>query len=254
MTINLITPVIGIVLDRETGGEGQYSKFPWYAIRHNYITAVAGAGGLPLLLPLDLDLLHIYQDDIDGLLIPGGNFDVHPSMYGEEGVHETITTKDDRTQFEMQILQGSLKRDMPVLGICGGQQLLHVALGGTLVQHIPDDFPDSKLAHEQPNPRDEVGHDVNVVEDTLLHQIIGNSNIKVNSAHHQAVRGEPVGVKINAYAPDGVVEGIEAINMSFCLGVQWHPEFEITDADTRIFAAFIQAAREYTIKRETDHD
>ncbi|MBL4692467.1 MAG: gamma-glutamyl-gamma-aminobutyrate hydrolase family protein [Magnetovibrio sp.] len=252
--INLITPVIGIVLDTESGGEGQYSKFPWYAVRRNYITSVANAGGLPLLLPVEMDLLHIYQDDIDGLLIPGGNFDVHPSLYGEDGVHESVTTKDARTQFEMEILQGALDRDMPVLGICGGQQLLHVALGGSLVQHVPEQFPDSTIAHEQPNPRDEVGHDVDIVEGTLLREIIGNNHIQVNSAHHQAVQGEPHGVKINARAPDGVVEGIEALNMSFCLGVQWHPEFEITDADTRIFAAFIEAARDYTVRCEEIDD
>jgi len=251
MTIDLITPIIGIVLDSETGGDGEYSKFPWYAVRRNYITAVANAGGLPLLLPVEMDLLHIYEDDIDGLLIPGGNFDIHPSIYGDDGVHETVSTKDDRTQFEMSILQGALKRDLPILGICGGQQLLHVALGGKLIQHIPDEFPNA-LAHEQPNPRDEVGHDVQIVEGTLLHDIVGHTHIQVNSAHHQAVRSEHGGVKINAQAPDGVVEGIEATNLSFCLGVQWHPEFEITDADTRIFAAFVEAAREYTLKRETD--
>jgi len=253
MAIDLITPIIGIVLDSETGGDDQYSKFPWYAVRHNYVSAVAHAGGLPLLLPHDMDLLHIYQDDIDGLLIPGGNFDVHPSMYGDPSVHETVTTKDDRTQFEMAILQNALKNDMPVLGICGGQQLLQVALGGKLIQHIPDEIPNA-LAHEQPNPRDEVGHDVIVVENTLLHDIVGETHIQVNSAHHQAVRNESDGIKINAQAPDGVIEGIEATNMSFCLGVQWHPEFEITDADIRIFAAFVEASREYSIKREMDDD
>ncbi|PHS76968.1 MAG: gamma-glutamyl-gamma-aminobutyrate hydrolase [Rhodospirillaceae bacterium] len=254
MTIDLITPIIGIVLDFENGGEGEYSKFPWYAVRHNYVSAVANAGGLPLLLPFEMDLLAIYQDDIDGLLIPGGNFDVHPSMYGETGVHETVTTKDNRTQFEMAILQHALKADIPVLGICGGQQLLHVALGGKLVQHVPDTYPNSDIAHEQPNPRDEVGHKVTIMENTLLHDIVGTADIEVNSAHHQAVIGEPRGVKINAVAPDGVVEGIEATDMSFCLGVQWHPEFEITDADTRIFAGFVQAAREYTLKREMTDD
>ncbi len=253
MTTNLITPVIGITLDSESGGADEYSKFPWYALRHNYISSVVKAGGLPLLLPHEPDLLEIYADDIDGLLIPGGNFDVDPSMYGATTTHDTVTTKDDRTSFEMAILQGAMKRDVPVLGICGGQQLLHVALGGKLVQHIPDSYKDP-LPHEQPNPRDEVGHDVKIVEGTLLHDIIGETHIQVNSAHHQAVENEPAGVKINAHAPDGVIEGIEATNMSFCLGVQWHPEFEITDADVRILAAFVQAAREYAMGREAYDD
>lgn len=247
-TPDLITPVIGIPLDSETGGADQYSKFPWYALRHNYVSAVVQAGGLPLLLPHEDSLLDIYSDDIDGLLITGGNFDVDPAMYGDAETHDTVTTKDGRTAFEMSLLNNALKRDLPVLGICGGQQLLHVALGGKLVQHIPDHF-DAPLAHEQPNPRDEVGHRVAITENTLLHDIVGETEIEVNSAHHQAALDEPPGVKINARASDGVIEGCEAENMTFCLGVQWHPEFEITSADTRIFAAFVEAAREYAIRR-----
>lgn len=250
---DLTTPVIGITLDSEDGGEGQYSKFPWYAMRHNYISAVVKAGGLPLLLPHVPELLDIYIDDIDGLLITGGNFDVDPEMYGDKTTHSSVTTKDDRTTFEMGMLQGAMKRDVPVLGICGGQQLLHVALGGQLIQHIPDEVSNA-LAHEQPNPRDEVGHETVVFENTLLHDIVGETHIQVNSAHHQAAKDEPPGVKINARAPDGVIEGCEAINMTFCLGVQWHPEFEITKADVRIFAAFVEAAREYATKREQEND
>lgn len=253
MTTDLITPVIGITLDSESGGDGQYSKFPWYALRQNYVSAVIQAGGLPLLLPHEIDLLPIYLDDIDGLLVTGGAFDVDPTMYGVGNRHASVVTKDQRTRFEMGMLQGAMKRDVPVLGICGGQQLLHVALGGQLIQHIPDELPNA-LAHEQPNPRDETGHDVEIVTGTLLHDIIGETHIAVNSAHHQAARDEPAGVKINARAPDGVIEGCEAINLSFCLGVQWHPEFEITNADTRILAAFVQAAREYAEKREGEYD
>lgn len=252
MTTDLITPVIGITLDSETGGEGQYSKFPWYAMRHNYVTAVVKAGGLPLLLPHVPELLDIYVNDIDGLIVTGGDFDVDPSLYGEDTAHACVSTKKDRTSFEMGMLQGAMKRDVPILGICGGQQLLHVALGGTLIQHIPDEVPGC-LAHEQPNPRDEVGHDVMVFEGTLLHDIVGQTNIQVNSAHHQAARDEPPGIKVNARAPDGIIEGIEATNMTFCLGVQWHPEFEITQTDVRIYAAFVEAAREYASKREEEN-
>lgn len=252
MVNDLMTPVIGIPLDSEAGGADEYSKFPWYALRHNYITAVVKAGGLPLLLPHEMGLLDIYIDDIDGLLIAGGNFDVDPSMYGATTTHDSVTTKADRTQFEMAVLQGAMRNDIPVLGICGGQQLLHVALGGTLIQHVPEDFPDG-LAHEQPNPRDETSHDIEIYEDTLLYDIVGRPQIQVNSAHHQAARDEPAGVKVNARAPDGVIEGIEATNMTFCLGVQWHPEFEITQSDVRIFAAFVEAAREYAFRREDDY-
>ena len=140
------------------------------------------------------------------------------------------------------VARGALARHMPVLGICGGQQLLHVVLGGALIQHIPDEVTGA-LAHEQPNPRDEAGHEVDVREGTLLHRIVGVTRLAVNSAHHQAAKDEPDGVVINAVAPDGVIEGIEAAKERFCLGVQWHPEFAISDGDGRIFEAFVEAAR-----------
>jgi len=130
---------------------------------------------------------------------------------------------------------------MPVLGICGGQQLLNVVLGGTLIQHIPDEVPDC-LAHRQPNPRNEPGHTVRVILGTLLHRITGAANLAVNSAHHQAVKEVGPGLVIDAVAEDGVVEGIEDPRHRFCLGVQWHPEFEINEADRRIFRAFVEVA------------
>ena len=153
-----------------------------------------------------------------------------------------MTTKDRRTAFELAMTRGALARDMPVLGICGGQQLLHVALGGTLIQHIPDAVEDA-LPHEQPNPRDEPGHAVDVKANTLLHRIAAADRLEVNSAHHQAAADEPAGVVVNATAPDGVIEGIEAPNYRFCLGVQWHPEFHISSADAAIFQALVNAAR-----------
>ena len=149
---------------------------------------------------------------------------------------------DKRTAFEIAATRGALDRGMPVLGICGGLQLLHVVLGGALIQHIPDEVTDA-LAHEQPNPRDEAGHEVDVRKGTLLHRIVGVTRLAVNSAHHQAAKDEPDGVVISAVAPDGVIEGIEAPKERFCLGVQWHPEFAISEGDTRIFEAFIEAAR-----------
>lgn len=234
-------PIIGIPLDNEDAET--YSKFPWYALRENYFSSVADAGGLPVALPHDTDAAAAYLDLIDGLLVPGGNFDVDPALFGATEVHETVTTKKARTGFELAMTRGALERDMPVLGICGGQQLMHVVLGGTLIQHIPDAF-DAPLPHEQPNPRDEVGHAVAVTPGTLLHRIVGTETIDVNSAHHQAAADEPEGVVVNAHAPDGVIEGIEAPAYRFCLGVQWHPEFTITDADAKVMAAFVAAARD----------
>ncbi|MBX3498686.1 MAG: gamma-glutamyl-gamma-aminobutyrate hydrolase family protein [Alphaproteobacteria bacterium] len=231
-------PLIGVTLDAEK--PGGYSKFPWYALRQNYCEAVIEAGGLPIALPHEPENTAAYLDTIDGLVVTGGAFDVDPSLYGDADRHDTVVTKDRRTAFEMAMTRGALARDMPVLGICGGQQLLHVALGGRLIQHIPDSIRDA-LAHEQPNPRDEPGHDVAVARGTRLHAIVGTETLAVNSAHHQAARDEPAGVVVNARSPDGVIEGIEAPAYRFCLGVQWHPEFHISEGDRRLFRAFIEA-------------
>lgn len=229
-------PLIGITLDSEDAGG--YSKFPWYAVRENYSTAVARVGGLPIMLPHELDQVDAYLDEIHGLVVTGGAFDVDPALFGEETRHPSVIVKTQRTDFEWAATEKALKRDMPVLGICGGQQLLNVVLGGTLIQHIPDEI-ENALAHEQPNPRDEPGHEIALVADTLLHRIAGSSAMSVNSAHHQSVRDVGEDVVINATAPDGVIEGIEAPRRRFCLGVQWHPEFSIDPADTKIFEAFV---------------
>jgi len=232
-------PVIGITMDSEP--PGGYSKFPWYALRENYAGSVERAGGLPVGLAHGMDLVDGYLDGIDGLLITGGNFDIDPALFGDDDRHGTVTTKDIRTGFEMALTKGALERDMPVLGICGGEQLLHVVLGGKLIQHIPDAVPDA-LAHEQENPRDEPGHEVIIKDGTLLRDIVGVNSMNVNSAHHQAAVDEPPGVVVNARTADGVIEGIEAPAYRFCLGVQWHPEFEIDGGDGKILRSFVEAS------------
>ena len=230
-------PVIGLTLDHEP--PGGYSNFPWYAIRENYCNAVCNAGGLPILLPHDPEAASAYLDRIDGLIVTGGGFDVDPSLWGAATRHPSVTTKDRRTAFELAATKGAISREMPVLGICGGQQLLNVVFGGTLIQHIPDEVPDC-APHRQPNPRNEPGHSVQVTAGTLLHRITGASNLAVNSAHHQAVKEVGAGLVIDAVAEDGVIEGIEDPRRRFCLGVQWHPEFEINEADRRLFRAFVE--------------
>jgi putative glutamine amidotransferase len=232
-------PIIGLTLDHEPAGG--WSAFPWYAIRENYCTAVCRAGGLPLLLPHEPDLAEAYLDAIDGLIVTGGGFDIDPALFGAASRHPSVTTKDRRTAFELAAARGALARDMPVLGICGGQQLLNVVLGGTLVQHIPDEVPGA-LPHRQPNPRDEPGHRVRIVAGTLLRRIAGADVIAVNSAHHQSVKEVGPGLVVDAIAEDGVVEGIEDARRRFCLGVQWHPEFGLSDGDRRIFCALVAAS------------
>lgn len=233
-------PIIGITADSEK--PGGYSKFPWYALRQNYCSAVTAAGGVPVVLPHEVAMIERYTAMIDGLLVSGGAFDVDPKLFGATDTHATVSLKEGRTDFELGITRAVLAAGKPVFGICGGEQLLAVALGGTLVQHIPDEV-ENPLAHEQPNPRNEAGHDVAIVEGTQLHKIAGVSRAPVNSAHHQSVKDVKGPVIVNARSSDGVIEGIEDPTRKFCLGVQWHPEFAISPADEKIFRAFIDACR-----------
>ena len=231
-------PIIGVTLDSEQ--PGGYSKYPWYAVRQNYADAIVAAGGLPVALPHNAELAAQYLDTIDALVVTGGAFDVDPALYGEGEVHATVTLKENRTAAEMALTVGALQRNLPILGICGGEQLLAVALGGTLIQHIPDSIANA-LEHEQLNPRHEPGHAIAVTPGTLLHRIAGSATMNVNSAHHQAVRAPGPRAVVNAVAPDGVIEGVEDTSYRFCLGVQWHPEFFIDPGDRRIFDALIAA-------------
>lgn len=234
-------PVIGVTLDAEQ--PGGYSKYPWYALRQNYADAIVAAGGLPIALPHDTALASLYLDRIDALVVTGGAFDVDPALYGDADRHATVTLKEGRTAAELALTKGALERNMPVLGICGGQQLLAVVLGGTLIQHIPDAVAHA-LEHEQTNPRHEAGHPVTITRDTLLHRIVKTNEMMVNSAHHQAVSEPGPFAVVNAVAPDHVIEGVEDARYRFCLGVQWHPEFFIDRGDRRIFDAFIAACGE----------
>jgi putative glutamine amidotransferase len=126
-------PAIGLTLDAEPAGG--YSKLPWYALRQNYCDVVTRAGGLPVLLPHEPEQAEAYLDRLDGLLVTGGAFDVDPALFGARARHPSVRTKDRRTAFELAIVTGALQREMVVLGICGGQQLLNVVLGGTLIHH-----------------------------------------------------------------------------------------------------------------------
>jgi putative glutamine amidotransferase len=227
-------------LDFESDNPG-YSVYPWYALREHYVSSIAQSGGVPLPLPHQVELAETYLEMLDGLVVTGGDFDVSPEYYGQSITSDKVSVKERRTQFELAMIQGMLQRNKPILGICGGQQLLAVALGCTLIQHIPDTIP-NPLEHEQPNPRNEVGHAVQIKANTLLADIVKQPDIMVNSAHHQAVDQVGHDVIINAVAPDGVIEGIEHAGYRFCLGVQWHPEFQITEADRAINHAFVNAA------------
>lgn len=234
-------PLIGITFDsRDPGG---YSNYPWYALRDNYCSSVQHAGGVPFPLTHELDLVDDFLSRIQGLLITGGGHDVDPKLYRETFLHPKTTLKPKRTHFEMAITKKALEKNIPVFGICGGEQLINVALGGTLIQHIPDEVPGA-LNHVQDENPHLPCHKVKITPQTLLHEILGTEEFDVNSVHHQAVKDLAPAAILNAIAPDGIIEGFESPHHRFCLGLQWHPEcFLECSQSNKIFKAFIQACR-----------
>jgi putative glutamine amidotransferase len=233
-------PLIGITMDAQD--LEVYSKYPWYALRENYCSSIGDEGGIPFPLTHDLNLVEDYISLIDGLVITGGGHDVDPALYGEKDVHPTVKLKPKRTTFEMALAKKALELDIPILGICGGMQLLNVALGGTLIQHIPDESP-HYLNHKQTDPRHHPTHMVKIYEDTLLHRLMRVEELSVNSIHHQGVKVIAPGMNVCAVAPDGLIEAIEAPDCRFCLGLQWHPEYLINSPEKALFKAFIEACR-----------
>jgi putative glutamine amidotransferase len=232
-------PLIGLTLDYQT--TPTYSPYPWYALRENYCQTVAQFGGVPFPLSYELDLINDYLSLIQGLIITGGRFDISPDTYGEEHTHEAVTLNAPRTRFESLLLNKALERNLPILGVCGGEQLLNVALGGTLIQHIPDTLPEA-LNHQQDSLRHQPSHPIKIVEGTELYHLFGEKVTHVNTSHHQAVKDLGKGVVVNAIAPDGIIEGIEVPSKRFCMGVQWHPEFLVSPLDALLFKKFLEIA------------
>lgn len=232
--------LIGLTLDADA--PSGMAKSLRYSIRENYCGAISAAGGIPICLPHGIDEVGALADRLDGLVVTGGAFDIDPSLYGDNTRHVTVATKEGRTAFEWAITQAMLERDKPVLGICGGEQLLNVMLGGTLIQHI-EDAVQGHILHEQPNPRHTAGHGVGLTEGSLLQRIVGGDRLMVNSAHHQAVKAVGPAIIANAVADDGVIEGIEDPRKKFCIGVQWHPEYIVDTGDAKLIGAFVAAAR-----------
>ncbi len=233
-------PIIGITLDSEEPG-GYAATVPWYALRKNYFECVVKAGGIPIALPPLPDLAASYASMIDGLVLTGGDFDIPPSHYGVTEVHPTVKIKPDRTDFEMAITKAVFDQKKPILGICGGMQLINVLFGGTLVQDIPSLLSHAQ-DHKQKPPYNVGHHSIEIKSGSFLSRITPTPHISVNSVHHQAVEKVAPTLMANAVAPDGIVEGIEHPDQ-FCIGVQWHPEYSVCALDTALYNSFIQACR-----------
>jgi putative glutamine amidotransferase len=191
------------------------------AVNSAYVDAVVRAGGIPLLFPV-LDPTDVADviDTVDGLLFTGGG-DIEPSRYGAPRMAETDGVDPARDAWELALAKAAFDHDLPILGVCRGSQLLNVARGGTLMQHLPDV---SEVPHRERVRFAEHIHDVEVLVGSRLASIVEQHLIGVNTLHHQAVAEIGEGLRAVAWAPDGIIEGIEGTAGRRLIGVQWHPE------------------------------
>jgi putative glutamine amidotransferase len=229
-------PLIGITTYREQARWGTWDVAA-VLLPAAYPDAVADAGGEPVLLPTGTVFADVLTR-LDGLVLAGGA-DIDPASYGRLPSAHTTVVRPDRDASEFAALEVALDRDLPLLAICRGMQLLNVALGGDLVQHLPD-VPDAGC--HDPGPGRFQRRDVRTVPGTELQRLLGPS-AEVDCHHHQALDRIAPQLTTSAVAEDGVVEAVEAIGRRFCLGVQWHPEAESATAlDLQLFECLVQAA------------
>jgi putative glutamine amidotransferase len=238
----MVAPLIGITTSVTVGQTPERAY-----VNGTYIKAVQAAGGIPLLLAphFSPQTQAVLWQRLDGLLLTGGG-DIDPARFGQ-APHPTVAdVSSARDELELGLTHRALTDDVPLLAICRGLQVLNVALGGTLVQDIPSERPGA-LVHSQTAPRHDATHAVKVMgEGTRLGRVLGALELEVNSMHHQAIDRLGNGLREVAWAPDGIVEGLELPGDDrFVLGVQWHPE-ELAGHDAaarNLFAAIVDAAR-----------
>jgi putative glutamine amidotransferase len=237
-------PLLGLVCEYWTHPKYPQSRLQGQLI--TYIDALQAAGGIPVLIPETLsndDVQQLYAQ-LSGLVLPGGG-DVDPTVYGETQHPATDAIDPERDRVELYLTRQALADQKPFFGICRGVQVMNVALGGTLYQDLPTEFPKA-LTHYYRAPefeRDHLGHSVQVEEESLLARCLGTPLVEVNSRHHQAARVVAPGLQVVARAPDGVIEALELPSHPFALGVQWHPENLQAQASMRgLFEQFVRAA------------
>lgn len=236
-------PRIGITTQRHAGTPEIKRGRPIYFLSCEYADRVREAGGIPLLLPPGDPELEVLTG-LDGLLLSGGE-DVDPRYYGEAAIPELGTVDARRDTQELPLAKAAAERNLPILAICRGIQLLNVALGGTLHQDLPVQHPGA-LPHVQELPVDQSTHRVQLAPDSLLARLAEATSLEVNTFHHQAVKAIAPGLKATAWADDGVIEAVEG-SQGWAVGVQWHPELQPGRFTAALFSAFIEASARYSL-------
>jgi putative glutamine amidotransferase len=241
MVYSMARPVIGICTTLE---KARWSVWELDAalLPMNYVRAVQRAGGLVVMLPPDEYLVEEPDEVLallDGLILAGGA-DVDPASYGEPRDPHTVDTVPERDRFEIALARGAIERDLPLLGICRGMQLINVACGGTLIQHLPDRFGHGEHRRVV-GSFDGSDHDVNLADGSLAQAAAGESVHVTKSHHHQGVDCLGAGLVVSGVSAldDELTEAIEVPGKRFALGVQWHPE---ADEGSSVIAALVSAA------------
>ena len=239
-------PLIGVTADIASADAAKRPKDATLFLPQRYLTALARAGAIPVVVSANPAKMAVRQllNRLNGLVLSGGHFDIHPRYYGERPIKELGQIKAVRTEFELEMTAAALKRNLPILGICGGAQAINVSLGGSLYQDIATQLPGAG-AHERGAQRQAIDHPIRIESGTRLFKIFGRQRLTVNTTHHQAVKQLGRGLIINAVADDGVIEGIESTEHSFVVGVQWHPELLAPRRRLhgRLFSSFVALCR-----------
>ena len=234
-------PLIGVTTSVTFGSTPERAY-----VNASYLHAIQRAGGIPVLLPPHLDerARQTLASHVDGIILTGGG-DIDPRRFGEPPHATVYEVSEARDGLELELVSVAIDRRVPMFAICRGIQVLNVALGGTLYQDIASE-PGSTIDHRQKAPRDVPTHRVTVTGETRLAEVLGALDVEVNSFHHQSIKSLGRGLREVAWAPDGIIEGVEMPSADgFVLGVQWHPE-DLVDRDPaarRLFEALVEAAR-----------
>lgn len=234
-------PLVGLTTTRGRNSFGN----PTFTVNATYVQSIVSAGGLPVLIPLDLppDDMQVLTARLDGILFTGGD-DIDPRRYGSQPHPKVSGVDARRDQVEDHLVHYAIQTNMPFLGICRGAQVINVALGGSLYEDLPDQFPHALQHDNHDLPRNNLAHSVNVERESRLEQILGGGETRVNSLHHQGLRRLGESLQSSAFSPDGLVEAVELPGHPYGLAVQWHPEeLQEHEAMRRLFLSFIQACQ-----------
>lgn len=235
-------PRIAITCDVETITDRRGAPSPRYLCPTAYCDAVLRAGGTPLLFtPMDAEHVPSLLDTVDALVVSGGDFDVPPAYYNQAPRPKLGKILESRSASERALIQEALRRRMPLLGVCGGMQLLNVVCGGTLFQDVSERPHTDE--HTQPHDKRQPAHKVRLTAGSLLARAMGGLDVQVNSTHHQIVDEPGQGIQVTGQSPDGVVEAIELTGHAFVAGVQWHPELLEGPEHAGIYGALVRAAQ-----------